>query len=261
VFRTHRGFVLFALAVAGMLQFLIIRGITGADTASIVPALLSHLPERFQLMINETLISRLSAEGAAAFGFNHPIVMVLLAISSVSVAARHVSGDIEDGVMEITLAHPIGRVRLLASVLAAGAAMNLVIVAGAVAGSFFALVVFHAIETTSADRLLVIAGNLWMVSLVMLTGAVAAAAFAAKGTRPGLWTASVLLGFYVLHFLTPLWDPLRVFVPVNVFSYYQPQKLILAETSAAKNFLVLVVAAGVLFGLAARRFSARDIPG
>ena len=261
VFRSHRGFVVFAGIAAGLLQFLIIRAITGVDTGGLLPAVLDQLPERFRLMVNETLISRMSVEGAAALGFNHPIVMVLLAICAVSVAARHLSGGIEDGSLEVVLAHPVGRVRLIGSLWTAGAAMNLAVVACALAGSLAATALFHTLEWRAAGRLAGIALNLWLVSLVMESASFLVSAGATKGARTGLWTAAVLLAFYVLHFLTPLLDALRVVVPVNVFTYYQPHKLILGERNLWENVVVLVAATGAFFCAAALRFAKRDIPG
>jgi len=261
VYRAHRGFVVFAGAAAGILQFLIIRAITGVDTGGLLPAVVSQLPERFRLMVNETLISRMSVEGAAALGFNHPIVMVLLAICSVSVAARHLSGGIEDGSMEVVLAHPVGRVRLIVSLWAAGAALNLAIVACALAGSLAATALFGTLEPRAIGKLAGLALNLWLVSLVMESASFLVSAVAMKGARTGLWTASVLLAFYVVHFLTPLSNALRFVVPVNVFTYYQPHKLMLGERNLWENVVVLAAVTGACLSVAALRFAKRDIPG
>lgn len=85
------------------------------------------------------------------------------------------------------------------------------------------------VNERAAGKLAGIALNLWLVSLVMGAASFLVSAIATRGARTSLWTASVLLAFYVVHFLAPLWDALRIIVPVNVFTYYQPHKLMLGE--------------------------------
>jgi ABC-2 type transport system permease protein len=261
VFRTHRGFGIFSILVAGTLQFLVIKAITTIDTTPILPAFMSQLPERFRMIINENLISQLTVEGGAAFGFSHPIMMVLLAINAVSIPARHVSGEIEDGTMEFLLAHPVGRMRLLLSLWVVTGLINLFVVCGALLGSVTALTVFHRVSGGVLVKLLEIGANLWVLFLLVQSVAMLSSTYGGKGSRPALWTAVVVLTFYVLHFLTPLWDALRVTTRINIFTYYQPQKLMFDQGSFGQDILVLAVLTGICLSLALHQFSRRDIPG
>lgn len=261
VFKTHRGFGIFSILVAGTLQFLVIKAITTIDATSIPPAFISQLPERFRMIINENLISQLTVDGGAAFGFNHPIMMVLLAITAVSIPARHVSGEIEDGTMELLLAHPVGRVRLLLSLWAATGVMTLLIVCGALLGSVTGMTVYHTVSGGLVVKLLEIGVNLWLLFLLVQSVALLASTYGTKGSRPAMWTAVVVMTFYVLHFLTPLWDALRVTTRFNIFTYYQPQKLMFGQGRFGHDILVLAALTGICLFLALHQFNRRDIPG
>lgn len=261
VVRTHRGFGIFCVVVAGALEFLVIKAISTTDITSMLPMLLSQLPERFRMVVNENLISQLTLGGGAAFGFSHPIMMVLLAINAVSIPARHVSGAIEDGSMELILAHPIPRTRLLLSLWGATAVVNLLVVCGGLFGSILALAVFHGLGGGFLVKLLGIGANLWVLFLLVQSVAMLASAYGGKGSKPALWTAVVVMTFYVMHFLTPLWDALEVTKPLNIFSYYQPQKLMSGGGDIGRDVLVLAALTGVCLLLSVHQFNRRDIPG
>ena len=261
VFKTHRGFVVFSALVAGALQLVIIKAITAFDTTSILPAFLAQLPERLRVLVDETLISRFSIEGAAAFGFNHPMVIVLVAINAVLISARHVSGEIEDGTMELLLAHPVRRLGLLAWLWVVAGLGNLVVVGGALAGSLTGVAVFDTLTGSFSIKLVEIAVNLWLLSVLVHTGGLLAGVYATRGSRPGVWVAGVFLALYVLHFLSALWGALGVTAPVNIFTYYQPQKLVIDQASFARNAAVLGGITVVCLVLALRRFDSRDVPG
>jgi ABC-2 type transport system permease protein len=261
VMKHHRGFAVFSGIVAASLQFLVIKAITSIDADTVSSLILSQLPERFRMMINETLISRMTVEGAAAFGFNHPIVMVLVAINAVAVPAKHISGEIESGTMELLLSHPVRRVKLFFSMWSAAAAINLFVVVGALLGSLTAVTAAGVLSRSLAGRLVGIALILWLLSLVVTALAALASAWATRGARPVLWVAVVVLTLYVIHFLTPLWGFLEIMIPFNIFTYYQPQKLMFGEASFGRDALVLAGVTLVLLAAAAHRFQTRDIPG
>jgi ABC-2 type transport system permease protein len=261
VLKTHGGFGIFCVLVAGALEFLVIKAVTTIDGTSMVAGLLSQLPDRFRMIVNENLISQLTVGGGAAFGFSHPIMMVLLAINAVSIPARHVSGGIEDGSMELLLAHPIGRTRFVLSLWAAAGAVNLAVICGGLAGSVLALAVFHGLAGGLVLKLLGVGANLWVLFLLVQSVAMLASVYGGKGSKPALWTAVVAMTFYVIHFLTPLWDALRVTMRCNIFTYYQPQKLMSGEGSVGRDMLVLAAAASICLLLSIHQFNRRDIPG
>jgi len=109
ILRSHRGFAIFSVVVIASLQYLIVEIMSSAGTDTLVGSILSQLPERFRMFVSENFLARLSVRGAAAFGFNHPIVLTLLLINVIGIPTRHIAGEIESGTMEWLLAQPVKR--------------------------------------------------------------------------------------------------------------------------------------------------------
>ncbi len=87
IWKNYRGLLLFSAVFAALMQFLMLFLITTIDYGPIIDALLSRLPAQIRVLFATEFLQHISAEGAAAFGFNHPIVIVLLAISAILIPA------------------------------------------------------------------------------------------------------------------------------------------------------------------------------
>jgi len=68
------------------------------------------------------------------------------------------------------------------------------------------------------------------------------------------------LVFYLLHFLSSMWDALAFTKPFNVFTYFQPAALMSGERSLGLNAAVLAVLTVVLVAGSALQFDRRDVP-
>jgi ABC-type transport system involved in multi-copper enzyme maturation permease subunit len=261
VLKSHRGFALFSILVIGALQYLIIQLMTTLDTQAVVGNILNELPDRFKMIVNENFITRLSPRGAAAFGFNHPIVLALLAINAISIPTRHVAGEIESGTMEWLLAQPVRRGGLMLSLWVTGILLVFLLICGAWAGSFSAMAVTHNFSAEIVIKMIQIGTNLWLLFVLIMSLAMMISAFGKEGGRAGMRAAAITLVFYLLHFLSTVWESLAVIKPYNIFTYYQPQKLMFGERSFSLNAFVLLVLIGLMFWIGMRQFQRRDIPG
>ena len=74
----HRGLLIFGFAFLAFIQFLIITIMNSIDYVPVIETIISQLPPRLQMLFNQEFISRLSINGAVAFGFNHPLVLSVL---------------------------------------------------------------------------------------------------------------------------------------------------------------------------------------
>ncbi|MFQ5599059.1 MAG: ABC transporter permease subunit [Candidatus Krumholzibacteriia bacterium] len=261
IVRQHRGFMVCSMIIVAALQSLIISLISGVDTAAFMTDLLQQLPERFQMFISEAFLARLSVPGAAAFGFAHPIVLVLLVISAISFPTRHIAGEIESGTMEWLLSHPVPRGRLALVLWASGALVVLLTVASACAGSLTALAVKGKLDAALLAKMLRIGVNLWLLMVLIMSYTMVVAVFSKDGSNTGSVTAGVTLVFYFLHILSTLFDSFSFVRAVNIFTYHQPQKLMFGGQSFALNAVVLGMLIGVCLGIAMKQFQRRDIPG
>ncbi|NIO28559.1 MAG: ABC transporter permease subunit [Candidatus Latescibacteria bacterium] len=261
ILKNHRGFALFSVVVIAALQYLIIELMTTLNTDAFINTIFSQLPERFRLLVSENFIARMSAEGAAAFGFNHPIVLALLVINAINIPTRHIAGEIESGTMEWLLAHPMKRMRILGSLWISGGFLIFLIICGAWTGSFLALAATHHYTYETFVKMLQIGTNLWLLSVLVLSFSILISAFGKEGSRVGMRCAAVILIFYFLHFLGTLWKFLEAIKPFNIFTYYQPQKLMFDERSFWLHLCVLSVLIGLCLIISVKQFQRRDIPG
>ncbi|MFQ5604435.1 MAG: ABC transporter permease subunit [bacterium] len=261
ILKNHRGFLLFGALVIGALQAVIIALISTVDTASIITLLFEQLPQRFQEFINESFLVSFSVKGAAAFGLNHPFVLALLAISAIHIPNRHIAGEIESGTLELMLAQPFERTRLLLWLWFSGGVLLLGIISGGLLGSLSALAATDNLSGALLIKMLQIAANLWMLFVFIMSYTLLMATFSGEGSKIGMQSAGVTFLFFFLYLFSTLWDGLKFTQPFNFFSYYQPQKLMFGQQSFGMNVCVLSGLIAISLFISVRQFNRRDIPG
>lgn len=261
IWKNHRGFFVFSFIIIAMMQFLVITLVSSMETGPIMDVMMQQLPERFQTLINEQFLSGLTLKGAAAFGFNHPLVLALLVIYAINIPNRHISTEIETGTLELLLAYPFRRTTLLISLWMATGLLLLLIICGAWAGSFAAIFLQEALSLDLFMQMLKIGLNLWLLLILIMSYTLLIATFMKTGSKAGFYGAGVTLIFYFGNFLTALWKPISFVEPINIFTYFQPQKLMFDQRSLWLNVTVLSTLIVICLILSVRQFNRRDIPG
>jgi ABC-2 type transport system permease protein len=261
IIKMHRSYVLFSMLIIAFLQYLIVELMTTMDVDAFYGNVLTQLPERFQMLISESFITRLSVDGAVAFGFNHPLVLTLLFLLSITLPSRHIAGDIENGTMELLLAHPVKRYRLLISLWATGGLLLLAVILAGGIGSAVGLADTGHLSGKLVLKILELGANLWLLAVLVLSLAMLISVFGKEGGRAGIRAAALILIFYFLFFLGILWDAIHTLTPYNIFAYYQPTKLMFGERSFWLHAVVLSVLIIISLAVSLRQFQRRDIPG
>jgi hypothetical protein len=193
-----------------------------------------------------------------AFGFNHPLFLVLTLAVAVSTGAGSVAGDVEAGRAELLYTRPVSRLRVLAARIALWAPAQLVVVAGALGGALAGARVAPDLRAAQAERVTWVA-----LQYLPVTAVVAGAAFAASArarTRSGAVGATVgmVAGAYLVNFASLVWSPLDAARWATPFGYYEP--LVVADGGPVWwKAAVLLGAAAVLFAAAARSLVRRDL--
>ena len=119
---------------------LIFRIFTSFDYAPILEAILKQLPPQMKILFNEQFLIQLSINGAAAFGFNHPLVLFNLGILAIALPGWHIAGEAESGILELHLAYPIRREAFFTSLWLACTASLLAVILCGYLGSLIALI-------------------------------------------------------------------------------------------------------------------------
>lgn len=261
IWKNHRGLLIFATFLSASVQMLIIVLISGADTRSIMVVLMEQLPEQFQSLISEQFLTTLSLKGAAAFGFKHPIVLTLLSIVAITLPYRHISSELETGTLELLLAYPVRRYRLLLQFCASAGAAILFIIVVILGASLTAISATGNLTADLTRTMVQIACNLALLMVLVMSYTVLLATYGKQDSKVGMQSAGITLVFYLLDLVSALWDPLAVIAPLNIFTYFQPQKLILGEANFLTNAVVLFGLIVLCLAASLRQFERRDIPG
>ncbi|MCD4665900.1 MAG: hypothetical protein K8R68_11575, partial [Bacteroidales bacterium] len=101
--------------------------------------------------------------------------------------------------------------------------------------------------------------NLWLFFVLILSYTLLIATFGKTGSKTGNISAVITLIFYLLHFLSQLWSTIEFTIPFNVFSYYEPQKLMFGLGNIILDSAVLGSLILVCLILSLWQFNRRDI--
>jgi ABC-2 type transport system permease protein len=184
-----------------------------------------------------------------AFGFDHPMFLLLTMAVAVGIGAASVAGDVESGRAELLYTRPVARTRILASRVALWLGVQVAVLllagAGALVGSLF---------SSDLRQVGVLPMTRALVAYLPLTAVVAGASFAASA-RVRTRAAAVAVGVgaaavgYLVNFVALVWSPARSLRWVSPFGYYEPVHALDVGIEPWKA-LALLAAAAVLFALA-----------
>ena len=218
-------------------------------------AFLDAYPEGFMEAIGFTdITSPAGYLGATTFGLLGPVLMIIYAAS---LGGRAIAGEEQDGRLEVLLAHPVERWRIVVERAAA------MLVALAVAG----LALWAAMLVASgpaqfteigADRLA--AASLQLVLLALLFGSMALCIGAATGRRAiALGVVGALaVAAYLANNLAPMVDAIAWAQGVSPFYFYSEGKPLVNGWQLADGLILLAVSLAFI-GLAVVLFRHRDV--
>ena len=258
--RLYRGLIIFSALFVGLIQFLIIWIFASFDYMPIIEALLNQLPQQLRVLFSEQFFTYLSIKGAAAFGFNHPLVLFVLGLLAITASSRQIAGESENGILELQLAHPIRRKTLYFTLWISISLMLLTAILSGILGSILALSLKGKFSADIVIQLLKIVVNLWFLYILIMTFSLLLSSLGKEASKSGIQSASIALLFYFAFFLGGIWQPLAPIQSLNIFNYYQPQRLMFDKVNFVINLLVLTILIIIGFAAGIRQFLRRDIP-
>ncbi len=260
IWKFHRSFLIFSAVVISAFQFLILKLATAIDY-SVISHLLEQLPENVQAMFGEDFLSTRTVEGAAAFGFNHPLVLVILFIGAITIPSRHIAGEAETGTLELVLSFPVARTKLLLNLWISALSFLFFIILFAVSSSLLSIHIFQQLTSGLFVKMITIGCNLWLLLVFVMSLSLLLSSFGKEGNKVGIRVAGITLVFYLLHYLSSLWDTISFTKPFNFFAYYQPEDLMTGNRSFSLHFVVLFSLILICLLVSLFQFNRRDIPG
>jgi ABC-2 type transport system permease protein len=205
-------------------------------------------------------------------GFVHPTLQTILCIWAVGRSSGAIAGEIDRGTMELLLAQPMARWR----VVLAHFLVDCVTIP-ALCLSMWLGVLYSTWRLGRVEEAVVATQQIDPWAFLPALLAVAALLFAVSGYS--IWLSScgrfrwrvmgaaviVTLVQFLVNVIAQLWSPLRAVSPFTVFQYYQPQQIILdphwfAAITNWRNLGVLSGVGATGYLLALWTFCRRDLP-
>jgi ABC-2 type transport system permease protein len=266
-----------------MLMDVVIPGISAQD---IIGKVFEGPGKLLQSLLGGENIDITSSRDALTIGYVHPVTQAILCIWAVGRAAGAIAGEIDRGTMELLLAQPVPRYRLILAHLYVDLITIPLLCLSLWAGNWLGWLVV-GVREKGPDSPLISP----MIFLPALANA-AALMFALSGFT--LWLSSrgrfrgrvlgaavfIVLVQFLVNLIGQLWEDVQCLRPFTVFFYYQPQQIILrgnwvaslhftwssskggpAGWTYSMNVIILLVTVGVTcYLLALRKFCTRDLP-
>ncbi len=259
--REHRTLFLFSFFFAGLFQVLILTLVVGADLLGFVEQFYNQLPPQVRMMFGEQFMAQFSVNGAVGFGYNHPLVIVLLTIVAIILPARHIAGEVEAGTLELLFAMPVPRRQIVFSLWITSGLALLAIVVGCWLGTACGLLLFPEARTAPWGAILKVGSSLWMLMFAISSYTLLISCHASEGSRATLRAAGLTLVFFFVNVAGFMWPTIDFLQPFTIFDYHQPQRVMLGEPVMAETLLVLGALSAVCAALALRQIARRDVPG
>lgn len=204
-------------------------------------------------------------------GFVHPLVQVMLCIWAIGRAAGAVAGEIDRGTMELLLAQPLPRWKLIvAHLVVDGLTIPLLCLsmwAGVWLGSWLMGLTAQTDPLLKADPWAFGPGLFGTALLVFAVGGYTMLISSLGRSRLRVLGLAILITLlqFLVNLFAQIWEPIEFLRPWMVFYYYQPQQIILdphwmSDGLVWWRFLVLFCVGVVGYAGALVVFSRRDLP-
>jgi len=193
-----------------------------------------------------------------AFGFNHPLFLVLTLSVAVGVASASVAGDVETGRAELLYARPIARHRLVLGRVGVWFVLQVVELALALAGSMAGTRLSHDLRAAGVGHVfLVPVQTLSLTAFVVGAGFLASSCTRTRSAASSLTIAIVATAFLV-NFIALVWQPASALRWATPFGYYEPLRTMDSGVNWV-NWSVLTGTGAALFGASLIRLRQRDL--
>jgi ABC-type transport system involved in multi-copper enzyme maturation permease subunit len=258
--RDHLPFLILAFVLAGALQTLLLTIVTTTQLFNFVRDFIQQLPPELQQFLGEEFIAQFSVKGAAAFGYNHPLVITFLTIVAIIFPSRHIAGEIENGTLELTFAMSVQRTSISLSLWVVSFIAIFFVISGCWLGTVISTFIFPAARLLPLSEIFSIGINLGLLMMSINAYTFLISAYSREGSKVALQAAGVTLFFYFLNSIAKIWSAASFLKPYSIFYYYEPQNIMMGEASLGRDFIVLGLITILLMIPAVYKINRRDIP-
>lgn len=254
--RRHRlALPLLGCGLAGF-QFLITRIAPTSEQVGFIRNIFAVVPAPVQELLQQQIGSALSGRGFLAFGWVHPVTLLLLGIWTVRVTSGALAREIGHGTMDLLASRPISRASQVGAALAALLLGLTILVAAGWTGSAIGLVT-RSLDARAGDYL-ASAAMAWLLFAAFGALALAVSAAVRESGVAIAATAGLITVSFALDYLARAWQPIHALRILSLFRYDEPQRILAAGPSGI-DLAVLGGVLAVAMSLAFIIFERRDL--
>jgi ABC-2 type transport system permease protein len=175
------------------------------------------------------------AQDMLSIGYVHPLTQTILCVWAIGRAAGAIAGEIDRGTMELLLAQPLSRARLLLAHFLVDWLTIPVLCLSLWGGTWLGSWLAGLLDRTAPDMRvhpLAFAPSLANVALLLYAVSGYTIWLSARGRfRVRVLGLAVLVTLvqFLVNVVGQMWDVMEPLRPLTVFYYYQPQQIILQE--------------------------------
>jgi ABC-type transport system involved in multi-copper enzyme maturation permease subunit len=218
------------------------------------------MPAFVQRWFGDSLAALASFSGVVAFGYFHPVVVLLVAMIA-AYAASDPAADVEEGYVDLLLSRPTPRHWLVSrsAILALACPLALAVLMIASTLTTVAVVAPASARGPSPGTIITLAAHLVAVAWCFGALSLAIAGGARRRSTAFATTAIVAVALYFINVLAASWKPARAADFLSPFHYYRGAEIVAGITDPARDLLLLGSAAVLLIGASYWRFRTRDL--
>jgi ABC-2 type transport system permease protein len=212
-------------------------------------------------------------DNAITIGYVHPVMLTVFCIWAIGRAAGAITGEIDRGTMELLLAQPVARFRVVLAHLCVDAVTIPILCLSLWGGNWLGIWLVGLKQLDAAK----FGPALWNVGALIFAISGYTMWLSARGRFRGrVLGAAVLITLlqFLINVVGQLWEDVARLRPFTVFYYYQPQQIILdhkwsanlavtwnGEQQVLVNVLAILFTVGCAgYAMAFWTFCRRDLP-
>jgi ABC-2 type transport system permease protein len=248
------------LSLLTVFQIIIVGQASALEQAHSFGRMGEFVPAFLQRGLGNQWTLLVTFKGTVAFGYFHPVVVVLVSVLAVYFATEP-AHEVDSGLVDLVLARALPRRivitrSLLLSVGSVIAAVTLMAGGTRLGLAMFASPEFEPPSAAATARLLL---HLAAVAACFGGLALAVAAGARRWSTAFTTSSLAVVVLYLVDFLAIGWPPIRAIAWFSPFHYYPALSVLTGTAPAWRNLAILITAAAVLSAIGYWRFNRRDL--
>lgn len=251
-------FIATVVVVFGTFEYLICAMVGSIDVEGAFGELTRFAPPFVRSLIEHNMPGG-SPGAILSFGWNHPVAHALMSAVAITLPARAIAGEVENGAIELVMAQPLSRGAYFAAHAAWGTIALSAAVGAGLAGTAIGQRAF-GLELFAPGRMALLFVDALLLQSALYGLTLLASAFGREAGRAALVGVLAAVLSFLVNAVATLWSRAAVARPYSLHHYYDPGAILLDGRLPLSSVAVLGGVTLLAMAAAFARFRMRDLP-